>query len=35
MQTLTVKDLKSMAKKRSLTGCTKMKKPDLVNFLSQ
>lgn len=35
LQTLTTQELKSMAKKRILTGYTKMKKPDLVNFLSQ
>lgn len=30
LQALTTQELKSMAKKRSLTGYTKMKKPDLV-----
>ncbi|MGV0027574.1 Rho termination factor N-terminal domain-containing protein [Phormidesmis priestleyi] len=35
LQTLTVGELKKMAKKRELTGYTKMKKPDLVNLLSQ
>jgi Rho termination factor, N-terminal domain len=35
LQTLTVGELKKMAKKRELAGYTKMKKPDLVNLLSQ
>ncbi|KAM3101681.1 Rho termination factor N-terminal domain-containing protein [Phormidesmis sp. 146-12] len=35
LQTLTVGELKKMAKKRELAGYAKMKKPDLVNLLSQ
>lgn len=35
LQTLTIAELKAMAKKRELAGYTKLKKPDLVDLLSQ
>jgi transcription termination factor Rho len=35
LQTMTTADLKLMAKKRGITGITKMKKDDLVKALSK
>ncbi len=35
LETMTITDLKAMAKKRKIVGLSKMKKADLVNVLSQ